>query len=189
MSQTHPKLELPHCQSRTHAQRERHIYTPSFFAATFNGGKSNASLFTTVPCVRGTVPVPGLHHSAPTHGCTFHPADSVTFSLSASLPVISLIWYLAFWPRSRSFPGVSSSATAAVPFFVDFFATDRFFCEDFLAGFKDEGIIDAGMADKTFSLSTSNEYGDGAAGRIASQMIASVSGTLDSFLSDEEYVA
>lgn len=139
--------------------------------------------------MRGTVPVPGLHHSAPTHGCTFHPAESVTFSLSASLPVISLIWYLAFCPRSLSFPGVSSSATAAAPFFADFFAAGRFFCDDFFAGFKDEGITDDGIADKTFSLSASNEYGDGAAGIIASQMIASVSGTLDSFLSDEEYVA
>jgi hypothetical protein len=77
-------------------------------------------------------------------------------------------------------------SAAAEPDFVDFLGAVRFFFgEDFFSDFNN----DDGIADKTFSLSASNEYGDGDAGMMASQIIASVSGTFESFLSDEEYVA
>jgi hypothetical protein len=83
----------------------------------FKAGKLKASLLTTVPAVRGTAPEPGLHHNAPTQGCTFQPTESVTFLRSASFPVISLIWYLARWLLRRSTPGASVSFFEAEVFF------------------------------------------------------------------------
>lgn len=83
----------------------------------FTGGKSNASLLTTVPAVRGTAPELGLHHNAPTQGCTFQPTESVTFLRSASFPVMSLIWYLARWLLKRSTPGAGVSFFEAEVFF------------------------------------------------------------------------
>jgi hypothetical protein len=38
------------------------------FLVPFNAGKSKASLGTIVPAVRGTAPVAGAHHKAPTQG-------------------------------------------------------------------------------------------------------------------------
>lgn len=74
----------------------------------FTAGKSNGLLRPACPAVRGTAPVPGLHHKAPTQGCTFQPTMRVTFSRSAILPEMSVIWYFDFWLRRCKMPGVSA---------------------------------------------------------------------------------
>lgn len=148
---------------------------------SFSAGKANASLRTTDPAVCGTVPVSGLHHKAPTHGCTFHPTDKVTFCRSASRPVMSLTWYLAFWPRSRSTPGVDASG-----FWADL-DLGRFAAR--FAAVDDEADAAEERRAVAFSFSASHAYGDGVAGMIVSQTMASEARTRDSARSDDEYVA
>lgn len=161
------------------SQIKHPIYTlscPSTFFP-FNGGKSNAALRITVPSVLGTPPDAGLHHKAPTHGCTFHPTDSVTFRRSANRPVISLIWYFAFWPLSLKTPGAASTFS---------FLPEAGFALRFFGASLPADVMETGKRDVAFSFMFSHEYGDGVAGMTVSQITASESRTSVFGLSDDE---
>lgn len=84
----------------------------------------------------------------------------MTFDRSANLPVISPIWYLPFWPRSRSTPG------AAASFFL------------FLFNFEEEEALLRlpAVEGKNRSRRLFTEYGDSGAWMMVSQMIASECG-------------
>lgn len=69
------------------------VPVPTFLP--FNAGNPKALLVPTSPFVLIAPPVCGAHHSAPTHGCTFHPTESVTFSRSAIFPETSPMEYFA----------------------------------------------------------------------------------------------
>lgn len=81
------------------------LYSPTYTAPAeaeavptflpFNAGNPKALLVPTSPFVLIAPPVCGAHHNAPTHGCTFHPTESVTFSRSAIFPETSPMEYLA----------------------------------------------------------------------------------------------
>jgi hypothetical protein len=97
---------------------------------------------------------------------------------------------LAFWPRRRNTPGVTGSATflffEAVLVLV--FLALRF--PAVVLPFEElEEVRDAGSKAVAFSTKFSQEYGDGEAGMIESQIIASEARVCVLVLSEEEYVA
>lgn len=115
------------------------------------------------PAVRGTAPVPGLHQSAPTHGWTFQPTTSVALPRSAIFPVMSVIWYLAFWFRRRRTPG------RLFLLFLLFLADDEADCLRFLLLLLTDDLDDG----KKRSRRDAREYGDSGAGTMVSQMMDS----------------
>jgi hypothetical protein len=93
---------------------------------------------------------------------------------------------LAFWPRRRNTPGEAGSA-AAFFFFELALVLELRFAPRFPADFADEEeVSEAGSKAVAFSLRASQEYGDGEAGMIESQIIASEARVCVLALSEEE---
>lgn len=71
----------------------------------FSPGNANVSLFPPFNPSHNPIFPRFVHVKSPTYGCTFQCNVNVAFSFSASLPEMSVIWYLGFWFWSFKIPG------------------------------------------------------------------------------------